>query len=282
VRVRQVIAEHNVEIMLHAAAYKHVPIVEENELEGARNNVIGTKVVADAAVEANLERFILISTDKAVRATSIMGATKRMSELVIQDIQTRAPNTKFAMVRFGNVLGSSGSVLPLFQAQIEAGGPVTVTHQDVTRFFMTISESARLVLLAGAYAQGGDVFVLDMGKPQKIMDIAKRMIELSGRTVKGQLGGEIEIQVTGLRPGEKLYEELLLDHGSLCATPNAKILRAEEDMLPEEEVSAMLRELNVAIKTANAAHFRKVIGERVDGYHLPSDHNDPVYDHDDA
>lgn len=271
VRVRQIMAQEKVEIIFHAAAYKHVPIVEENELEGASNNVIGTKVVAEAAIEAKIERFILVSTDKAVRPTNIMGATKRMAELVIQDLQTREPEIKFSMVRFGNVLGSSGSVLPLFQTQIEAGGPVTVTHQEVSRFFMTISEAARLVLLAGAYAEGGDVFVLDMGKPQKIMDIAHRMIELSGRAVKepGTDTGDIEIVVTGLRPGEKLYEELLLDHGNLCATPNPKIMRAEEALLGPLEVAGMLRELNVAIKTANAAHLRKVVHERVDGYHEP-------------
>ncbi|MBU2866114.1 polysaccharide biosynthesis protein [Pacificibacter marinus] len=270
-RVRHVLTQENVEIIFHAAAYKHVPIVEGNELEGAKNNVIGTKVVAEAAAEANIERFILVSTDKAVRPTNIMGATKRMAELVVQDLQTREPQVKFSMVRFGNVLGSSGSVLPLFQTQIEAGGPVTVTHQEVSRFFMTISEAARLVLLAGAYAEGGDVFVLDMGKPQKIMDIAHRMIELSGRTVKtpGSAEGDIEIIVTGLRPGEKLYEELLLDHDNLCGTPNPKILRAEEAMLGPSEVASMLRELNVAIKTANAAHLRKVVRERVDGYHEP-------------
>jgi FlaA1/EpsC-like NDP-sugar epimerase len=271
VRVRHILAEEGVEIIFHAAAYKHVPIVEDNELEGARNNVIGTKVVAEAAAESKIERFILVSTDKAVRPTNIMGATKRMAELVVQDLQTRAPDTKFSMVRFGNVLGSSGSVLPLFQTQIEAGGPVTVTHPEVSRFFMTISEASRLVLLAGAYAEGGDVFVLDMGKPQKIMKIARRMIELSGRTVKmrGMDVGDIEIIVTGLRPGEKLYEELLLDHGNLCATPNPKIMRAEEAMLGSSEVAAMLRELNVAVKTANAAHMRKVVRERVDGYHEP-------------
>ena len=186
-RVREVMEATQVEIVLHAAAYKHVPLVEENELEGARNNVLGTQVVAEAADEAaGVERFILISTDKAVRPTNIMGATKRMAELVIQDLQTRSTSTKFSMVRFGNVLGSSGSVLPLFEQQIRRGGPVTVTHPDVTRFFMTIPEAARLVLLAGAYATGGDVFVLDMGKPMKILDIARRMIELSGRSVRGR------------------------------------------------------------------------------------------------
>lgn len=180
-RVTGVIRDENVEIVLHAAAYKHVPLVEENELEGARNNVLGTQVVAAAAEAAGVERFILVSTDKAVRPTNIMGATKRMAELVVQDMAERSTgSTRFAMVRFGNVLGSSGSVIPLFERQIRSGGPVTVTHPEVTRFFMTIPEAARLVLLAGAFSSGGDLFVLDMGKPMRIIDIAKRMIELSG------------------------------------------------------------------------------------------------------
>ena len=269
--VAGVIAEEGVEIVLHAAAYKHVPLVEENELEGARNNVLGTQVVAEAAAEAKLERFILVSTDKAVRPTNIMGATKRMAELVVQDTQTRNAATKFAMVRFGNVLGSSGSVLPLFQKQIARGGPVTVTHKDVTRFFMTIPEAARLVLLAGAYAKGSDVFVLNMGEPQKIIDIARRMITLSGRKVKDpETGdGDIEIKVTGLRPGEKLYEELLIDDDSLLPTPHVKILRAKEGMLSQIEVASMLRELQRSIANSDRFGLRKLISERVEGYHIP-------------
>ncbi|HDZ81374.1 MAG TPA: polysaccharide biosynthesis protein [Roseobacter sp.] len=269
-RVTGVIAEEGVEIILHAAAYKHVPLVEENELEGARNNVLGTQVVAEAAAAAKLERFILISTDKAVRPTNIMGATKRMAELVVQDTQTRHDATKFAMVRFGNVLGSSGSVLPLFQKQIARGGPVTVTHKDVTRFFMTIPEAARLVLLAGAYAKGGDVFVLDMGEPQKIIDIAHRMITLSGRKVKDPKTGvgDIEIKVTGLRPGEKLYEELLIDDDSLRPTPHAKILRAQEGMLSQIEVASMVRELQGSITEADTVRLRRLIAARVEGYHV--------------
>ena len=269
-RVAGVIAEEEVDIILHAAAYIHLPLVQDNELEGARNNVIGTQVVAEAAAEAKLERFILVSTDKAVRPTNIMGATKRMAELVVQDTQTRNRTTKFAMVRFGNVLGSSGSVLPLFQRQIARGGPVTVTHKDVTRFFMTIPEAARLVLLAGAYATGGDVFVLDMGEPQKIIDIAHRMITLSGRKVKDPETGEgdIEVKVTGLRPGEKLYEELLIDDDSLLPTPHAKILRAQEGMLSQIEVASMLRELQNAISDADTARLRRLIATRVEGYHV--------------
>ena len=266
-RVAEVLAETRAEIVIHAAAYKHVPLVEQNELEGARNNVLGTQVVAEAARDAGVERFILISTDKAVRPTNIMGATKRLAELVVQDLQTRSTNTKFSMVRFGNVLGSSGSVLPLFEQQIRRGGPVTVTHPDVTRFFMTIPEAARLVLLAGAYATGGDVFVLDMGKPKKIIDIARRMIELSGRTVVENGEGDIEIQITGLRPGEKLYEELLIDGDSLMATPHEKIMCAAEKMLSQIEVASLLREINKALEAGDAKALRKLIEARVDGYH---------------
>lgn len=267
--VSDTIAEYNVEIILHAAAYKHVPLVEENELAGARNNVLGTQVVAEAAEMARIERFILISTDKAVRPTNIMGATKRMAELVVQDIQTRSKKTKFSMVRFGNVLGSSGSVLPLFQKQIEAGGPVTVTHPEVTRFFMTIPESARLVLLAGAFAHGGDVFVLDMGKPRKIVDIARQMISLSGRKIitGNETAGGIEIKFTGLRPGEKMYEELLLDDDSLLQTPHPKILRAEETLFSQIEVAAMLNELRSSISDGDKARLRRLIRDRVEGYH---------------
>lgn len=266
-RVAEVMGETKTEIVLHAAAYKHVPLIEENELEGARNNVLGTQVVAESAQTAGVERFILISTDKAVRPTNIMGATKRLAELVVQDLQTRSERTKFSMVRFGNVLGSSGSVLPLFEQQIRRGGPVTVTHPDVTRFFMTIPEAARLVLLAGAYATGGDVFVLDMGKPMKILDIARRMIELSGSKVLEGGVGDIEIEITGLRPGEKLYEELLIDDESLRATPHSKILRAEETMLSQIEVAAILCGLNKVLEAGDVLALRHLIESRVDGYH---------------
>lgn len=266
-RVSEVLRESRVEIVIHAAAYKHVPLVEENELEGARNNVLGTQVVAEAAQTVGVERFILISTDKAVRPTNIMGATKRLAELVVQDLQTRSTGTKFSMVRFGNVLGSSGSVLPLFEQQIRRGGPVTVTHPEVTRYFMTIPEAARLVLLAGAYATGGDVFVLDMGEPMKVIDIARRMIELSGHTVREDGEGDIEIEITGLRPGEKLYEELLIDDASLRETPHSKILRAEEAMLSQIEIATMLRELGKALEKGDAQALRKLIEACVDGYH---------------
>lgn len=270
--VMRAVTDHAVDIILHAAAYKHVPLVECNEIAGAANNVLGTRVVADVARHCGAARFILVSTDKAVRPTSVMGATKRVAELVIQDIQTRTSATRFAMVRFGNVLGSSGSVLPLFEKQLAAGGPLTVTHPEVTRFFMTIPEAARLVLLAGAYAEGGDVFVLDMGKPQRIMDIAKRMIALSGRSLHNELTGEgdIDIEVTGLRPGEKLYEELLIDN-TLCPTPHKKIMRAKEIPLSELSVASLLRDLEAAIDAGNVAMLRQIIASRVDGYHVPSD-----------
>lgn len=269
-RVRDVLAQEAVEIVLHAAAYKHVPLVEENELEGARNNTLGTQTVAAAAEAAGCERFILVSTDKAVRPTNIMGATKRMAELVIQDMASRPTETRFSMVRFGNVLGSSGSVLPLFQDQIRAGGPVTVTHGEVTRYFMTIPEAARLVLLAGAFSKGGDVFVLDMGKPMRILDIARRMIEMSGSTVReGDDGPGIAIEISGLRPGEKLYEELLIDAGSMVATPHEKILRAEEDRLSQIEVAGMMKELRGAIDTSDTARIRKAVEGFVKGYHVP-------------
>ncbi len=267
-RVASVMADEAVEIVLHAAAYKHVPLVEDNELEGARNNVIGTQTVAAAALAAGVERFILVSTDKAVRPTNIMGATKRMAELVVQDMASRSDTTRFSMVRFGNVLGSSGSVLPLFQDQIRTGGPVTVTHAEVTRFFMTIPEAARLVLLAGAYSKGGDVFVLDMGEPMKIIDIARRMIEMSGAKVrKGNEEEGIEIKITGLRPGEKLFEELLIDAANMVGTPHAKILRAEEDRLSQIEVAAMLREARGAIEQGDPKRFRATVEDCVKGYH---------------
>jgi FlaA1/EpsC-like NDP-sugar epimerase len=267
-RVADVMSQTKTEIVLHAAAYKHVPLVEENALEGARNNVFGTQVVAEAAMAQGCERFILISTDKAVRPTNVMGATKRMAELVVQDLQTRSTSTNFSMVRFGNVLGSSGSVLPLFEQQIRRGGPVTVTDSEVTRFFMTIPEAARLVLLAGAYATGGDVFVLDMGEPMKILDIARRMIEMSGRSVREKGKGDIEIKITGLRPGEKLFEELLIDDKSLRATPHEKILRAEETMLSQIEVVGMLKELSKVLDSSDTAALRRLIANRIEGFPL--------------
>jgi FlaA1/EpsC-like NDP-sugar epimerase len=269
-RVRQIIASKEIDIILHAAAYKHVPLVEYNEPVGARNNVLGTLTVAKAACDAGIERFILVSTDKAVRPTNIMGATKRLAELVVQDLQKQTERTRLSMVRFGNVLGSSGSIYPLFQEQLAAGGPLTVTHPEVTRYFMTIPEASRLVLLAGAYSEGGDVFVLDMGKPMKIMDVARRMIELSGARVKeeGEHTG-IGISIIGLRPGEKLYEELLIDGDRLCVTPHEKILRAVEVGLSEIEMAGMLSKLNKAIDEYDSGAVRDVVRQYVNGYHQP-------------
>ncbi len=250
--IREVMEDHAVDVVFHAAAYKHVPLVEANALEGMRNNVLGTRTVADAAREAAVERFILVSTDKAVRPSSAMGASKRLAEMCVQDLATRADQTRFSMVRFGNVLGSSGSVLPLFQEQIARGGPVTLTHMDVTRYFMTIPEAVRLVLLAGTFARGGDVFALDMGEPVPVRTIARQMIEGANKTVrdKDNPDGDIEIRITGLRPGEKLHEELLIG-SDMLTTPHPKILRAQESHLSEIEMANVLQSLRQAVETRN-------------------------------
>lgn len=263
-RMRQIIEREQIETVLHAAAYKHVPLVESNEVEGLRNNVLGTYFAAKASVEFGVERFILISTDKAVRPTSFMGATKRMAELTIQDMDSHAEKTVFTMVRFGNVLGSSGSVVPLFKSQIGNGGPVTVTHPDITRYFMTIPEASRLVLLAGSFAEGGEVFVLDMGEPVKIYDLACRMISLSGRTLKSKdnQSGDIEIHFTGLRPGEKLYEELLIDAASL-PTMHPKIMRASEGKLSSAEMAHILEDVQSAVETLDSRAAREIISRWV-------------------
>ncbi len=263
-RLDTLIAEFGVDVMVHAAAYKHVPMVEMNEVEGARNNVIGTLTAAAAARDGSVDRFILISTDKAVRPTSVMGATKRFAEIAVQDMQERTSRTKFSLVRFGNVLGSSGSVIPLFKDQIAAGGPVTVTDNRVTRFFMTISEAAGLVLLAGAYATGGDVFVLDMGRPVRIRDLAERMIGMSGKSVRDDANpsGDIEIREVGLRPGEKLYEELLID-SAMLSTPHDKILRAQEAFPSQIEVARALARLRAAIAAGDDTFVRDAIADVV-------------------
>lgn len=269
---RIVMKDHGVEVVLHAAAYKHVPLVEANPLAGLANNVLGTRTLADAAIEAQVKRFVLVSTDKAVHPTSVMGASKRLAELVIQDMAKRSAGTEFSIVRFGNVLGSSGSVVPLFKEQIERGGPVTLTHEDVTRFFMTITEAAKLVLLAGSFEDpsrdcAGEVYVLDMGKPMRIRDLAVQMIESAGYSVRDEFnpGGDIEIVTVGLRPGEKLHEELLIGEG-LLTTPHPKILRAEEASLSELQMAAGLRALHAAIAKGDAEAARKVIADCVEGY----------------
>ncbi len=263
---RKVLAEHGVDVVLHAAAYKHVPLVEMNPLAGLANNVLGTATLAREAREAGVERFILISSDKAVRPTNVMGASKRLAELVVQDLAERGQGTVFAMVRFGNVLGSSGSVIPLFQDQIARGGPLTVTHSDVTRYFMTVQEAVRLVLRASSFAKGGEVFVLDMGSPVPIRNLARQVIEASGYTVcdAANPDGDIEIVITGLRPGEKLHEELLIGEGFLT-TAHEKIFTAREASLSEIEVASALRSLREAVATADDAAARAVIARWVEG-----------------
>nr|WP_306418443.1 nucleoside-diphosphate sugar epimerase/dehydratase [Pseudoprimorskyibacter insulae] len=263
--VRQTLSDNTIDVVLHAAAYKHVPMVQLNPIVGLNNNVFGTKTVADAAREAGVERFILVSSDKAVRPTNVMGASKRLAELVVQDLSTRSKNTRFSMVRFGNVLGSSGSVIPLFKEQIARGGPVTLTHGEVTRYFMTISEAARLVLLAGSFARGGDVFVLDMGDPVPIKKLARQMIEGAGFSVKDSSNpsGDIEIKVTGLRPGEKLHEELLIS-SDMLTTPHNKILRAQEHYLSELEIANALKDLRRAVEQRDEDGAMQVIGRWVE------------------
>ena len=269
---RSAMSDHGIEVVLHAAAYKHVPLVEANPIAGMSNNVLGTRILADAADEAGVQRFILISTDKAVRPTNVMGASKRLAELVIQDLAKRSRQTVFSMVRFGNVLGSSGSVVPLFKEQIAKGGPITLTHDDVTRYFMTISEAVKLVLLAGSFAHpgspsGGDVFVLDMGKPMRIRDLAEQMVQAAGYTVRDadNLDGDIEIKMIGLRPGEKLHEELLIGEG-LLTTPHTKILRARESSLSELDMAKALQSLRNAMATGDAQAARAVASAYVEGY----------------
>ena len=269
--VQEVMTTNRVDIVLHAAAYKHVSMVEDNALEGMQNNVLGTKVVADVAGKTGVERFILVSTDKAVRPSSAMGASKRLAEMVVQDLATRATNTRFSMVRFGNVLGSSGSVIPLFAEQIANGGPVTLTHTDVTRYFMTISEAVRLVLVACSFARGGDVFVLDMGKPVPVYNVARKMIEKSGKTVRDDDNpdGDIEITVTGLRPGEKLHEELLIG-SDMLTTPHPKILRAQEGHLSEIEMANMLQALRHAVETRDRDALKALVTKWIEQPDTPT------------
>lgn len=266
-RIRRTLQKYDVEVVLHAAAYKHVPLVETNATAGLGNNVFGTKTIAEAARDLGVERFILVSSDKAVRPTNFMGASKRLAELVTQDLATRSKDTLFSMVRFGNVLGSSGSVIPLFQEQISRGGPVTLTHEEVSRYFMTIPEAARLVLLAGSFSRGGDVFVLDMGDPVPIRDLARQMIEASGYTVRDaeNPNGDIEIVTTGLRPGEKLHEELLIG-SDMLTTPHPKILRAQEAFLSELEIANALKTLRTAIEEDDEMSARAVVYRWVEGF----------------
>lgn len=261
--------QYKVQTIYHAAAYKHVPIVESNEYEGVINNFVGTYNTLKGAVSAGVETFVAISTDKAVRPTNVMGATKRMAELACQAMAAAQSTTTISMVRFGNVLGSSGSVVPLFNKQIAAGGPITLTHPDVTRYFMTIPEAAQLVIQAGAMAHGGEVFVLDMGEPVKIMDLAKRMITLSGLKVKDQHNpnGDIEIVIAGLRPGEKLYEELIIDGDNIEKTQHPLIMKAKEHFYSYEEISSVVEQISLQnVNTKDTSWLRAQFLKYVEGY----------------
>ncbi len=268
-RLQDICTAYRPQVVYHAAAYKHVPLVESNPTEGIFNNVFGTLNMALAARACGASHFVLVSTDKAVRPTNVMGATKRMAELVLQGLahQPGEASTTFCMVRFGNVLGSSGSVVPLFRRQLALGGPLTVTHAEVTRYFMTIPEAAQLVLQAGTMATGGDVFVLDMGEPVKILELARRMVELSGLRVRNaaQPDGDIEIAVTGLRPGEKLYEELLIGD-SPTPTAHPRIMKAHEDCLNWDDLTAQLNTLKQAASEGDVDAMKTVLKVCVQGY----------------
>ncbi|WP_051711256.1 polysaccharide biosynthesis protein [Andreprevotia chitinilytica] len=267
-RLFGIMVRYGVQTVYHAAAYKHVPIVEFNMTEGLLNNVFGTRATADAAIRAKVDTFVLISTDKAVRPTNVMGASKRMAELVLQAYaQDPAVKTVFSMVRFGNVLGSSGSVVPLFRKQISAGGPVTVTHPDIIRYFMTIPEAAQLVIQAGAMGNKGEVFVLDMGQPVKIVDLARRMIHLSGFSVKDEINpdGDIAIQFSGLRPGEKLYEELLIGD-DVSGTDHPRIMKANERCISKEELDIEVVRLAQACALNEFGEIHEILSKCVAGF----------------
>jgi FlaA1/EpsC-like NDP-sugar epimerase len=277
-RMHEIMSTWHPDTVYHAAAYKHVPLVEHNPAEGIKNNVLGTLRTAQAAAENGVSDFVLISTDKAVRPTNIMGASKRLAEMALQALAASTSGTKFSMVRFGNVLGSSGSVVPKFRQQIRDGGPITLTHPEITRYFMTIPEASQLVIQAGAMAKGGDVFVLDMGQSVKIMDLARRMIELSGLTVKDERNpdGDIEIEITGLRPGEKLYEELLIGDNPK-PTSHSRIMKAHEEFIPWVELEARLRSLEMALNVNDVGVIRLMMEKLVAGYTPSAEIVDWVY-----
>lgn len=267
-RILDVFKTFEVDTIFHAAAYKHVPLVEENPFEGFFNNVMGTKICLEAAIDSGVGTFVLISTDKAVRPTNIMGATKRLAEMILQSYSTDSQiKLNMTMVRFGNVLGSSGSAIPLFQQQIKDGGPVTVTHPEVIRYFMSIPEAAELVIQAGALGKGGDVFVLDMGEPVNIYELAKRLITLSGLKLKDETNqdGDIEIIFTGLRPGEKLYEELLIGD-NVSTTPHKQIFRAEEDFIRKEEIEDVIEEIIIASEINDINKYKDLLEKVIQGY----------------
>ena len=276
-RVEKICRECNVGTIYHAAAYKHVALVEQNASEAVFNNILGTLHTAQAAISADVASFILISTDKAVRPTNIMGASKRVAELVLQALDQEVSGTCFSMVRFGNVLGSSGSVIPLFKKQIKQGGPVTVTDPKVIRYFMTVSEAVQLVIQAGAMMKGGDVFVLDMGEPVNILQMARKMIHLSGLEIRDENrpDGDMEIVYTGLRPGEKLYEELLIGN-NVSSTEHPKIMRAEESVVPWEVLEPLLIRLTEAAKQDDVAEMRTLLAEVVSGFNPISNVQKPL------
>jgi len=267
-RLKEIISNHKIDYIYHAAAYKHVPIVEyhENISEGLKNNIFGTKALCEVASDCNVQKVVVISTDKAVRPTNIMGASKRLAEMVVQSIDAETKKTKFCIVRFGNVINSSGSVIPLFRKQIAQGGPLTITHKEVTRYFMTISEASSLVFQAGEFADGGDVFILDMGDQVKIFDLAEKLIYLSGRNISHDGQGEgIEIQEIGLRPGEKLYEELLIS-GDKLDTSNSKIFRSIEKYLSKEDLAKVLDDLYNASSSNDVIKIRNILKTNVEGF----------------
>jgi FlaA1/EpsC-like NDP-sugar epimerase len=271
-RMADIMESFKPDTVYHAAAYKHVPIVEQNPVEGISNNVFGTLETARVAIEKGVKSFVLVSTDKAVRPTNIMGASKRVAELVLQALAAKHPDITFSMVRFGNVLGSSGSVVPLFRQQIANGGPITLTDPEMTRYFMTIPEASQLVIQAGAMGKGGDVFVLDMGEPVKIIDLARRMVELSGMTIKDDTNteGDIEFIMTGQRPGEKLYEELLIGNNP-APTIHPRIMTAQEEFFPWPELQAMLEKLKIAMDANDLVEVRRLMGVMVSGFRPSAD-----------
>ena len=266
-RMQEVITTWRPDTLYHAAAYKHVPMVEHNVAEGIKNNVFGTLCTAKAAVQHGVSNFVLVSTDKAVRPTNIMGASKRLSEIVLQALADTDTKTNFSIVRFGNVLDSSGSVVPKFRQQIRGGGPITLTHPDITRYFMTIAEASQLVIQAGAMAKGGDVFVLDMGQPVRIYDLAQKLIELSGLTLRNEQNpdGDIEIEVVGLRPGEKLYEELLIGENPKL-TIHPRVMKAQENFLPWTQLEDDLRTLEILLNVNDVGAIRMMMRTLVSGY----------------
>jgi len=280
-RITEICKAFAVDTVYHAAAYKHVPLVEENPFEAVFNNIIGTQACVQAAIDAEVETFVLISTDKAVRPTNIMGATKRFSEMILQSLAAKediAKRTRITMVRFGNVLGSSGSAIPLFQQQISDGGPLTVTDPEVVRYFMTIPEAAELVIQAGAMGQGGDLFVLDMGEPVQILELAKRLISLSGKEVKNEENpeGDIEIIFTGLRPGEKLFEELLIGD-DVRDTQHRQIFKANEEYISWKEVEEYLIEIKEASSSSDHIKLRNIFQQTVSGFKPEKDIVDVIY-----